>query len=220
MVSVIITAGGVGKRMGAPVPKQFLEFQGTPVLMHTISRLYSFCPEAQLIVTLPEHSIQSWSKLCQSHRFTIPHQIVVGGKERFHSIKNALEIAIGNPIVIHDGVRPFVSHRVLENLLHDVKKHQAVIPVVSVKDSVRELRDIYSKPVNRNTLKLVQTPQVFERSVLINAYNQPFQPTFTDDASVVEKAGHFIHLIEGNEENIKITTPFDLLLAEQLAKTF
>lgn len=215
--SVIITAGGIGKRMEVALPKQFIELAETPILIHTLERFYSFNPAAQLIITLPEDWVTYWRKLVETHQCTIPHQLVLGGVERYHSIKNALAVCQGNYVMVHDGVRPLVSHQTLANCFSEVKLKGQVIPVLSIKDSVREITlNGHSKAVNRSNYRMVQTPQCFKKDVLQMAYEQAFQQNFTDDASLVELAGFPIHLVEGNEENIKITTPFDLLVAEQL----
>lgn len=216
--SVIITAGGTGKRMGAGVPKQFLLIDGRPMLMHTIEAFYSFDPTFELILTLPEEWASHWEELCEKHTFTIPHRLVTGGEERFHSVKNAINHCTGEFIAIHDGVRPFVSQDTIRRCFESAQIHHAAIPVVPVNQSIRKVTEEGNLGVNRNEYKVVQTPQVFTRKILIESYNQPYDPAFTDDASVVENRGYEIHMVEGNEENIKITTKQDLLLAAQLKK--
>lgn len=216
MRTFIITAGGIGKRMGGTQPKQFLLLAGEPVLMHTLRKLALFDPEAQLILTLPEAHLESWQKLCKQHQFSLPHEVVAGGEERFHSVQNALTICKGQVIAVHDGVRPFVTHATLQRLFEAVEKHPAVIPVVPVKDSMRQLTENGNNAVNRNEFVLIQTPQVFNAGILREAYLQPFSSSFTDDASVVEAAGSEIHLVAGNEENMKLTNPSDLWIAEAL----
>lgn len=212
--SFIVTAGGIGQRMESKVPKQFIEIQGKPILMYTLENLYSFDPHAQFILTLPSEWFSYWNDLIKKHKFTIPVELVEGGKERFHSIQNALKIVNGDVVAIHDGVRPFVSHTTLQNLFEKVSSHKAVIPIVSIKDSLIEIVGDYSKHVQREKYKIVQTPQIFKTEIIKSAYTHTFSPEFTDDASVVEKSGTRIELVEGNNENIKITSPEDLKLAQ------
>ncbi len=218
MISVIITAGGTGKRMGSKRPKQFLLLNEKPVLMHTIEQMYKFDPHAEIILTLPENHIENWKMLCSEHRFTIPHLIVVGGEERFHSVKNALQRAKGDYIAIHDGVRPFVSEQVFYALIETVKTKFAVVPVVPILESIRKVAHGSNEAVNRAEYVVVQTPQIFERNLILQAYSREYSPLFTDDASVVEAMGENIHLITGNKENIKITQPSDLEYAVLLSK--
>lgn len=216
MRTFIITAGGIGKRMGGTTPKQFLMLANKPVLMHTLSKLYAFDPTAQFILTLPLEHISNWEELCNKHQFTISHEVVAGGEERFHSVQNALLHAKGGEIAVHDGVRPFVSAKTLQNLFDALDQHAAVIPIVPVKDSMRKVNAEFNHAVNRLEYALVQTPQVFQAEVLKLAYQNPFSTLFTDDASVVEACGQDIHLVPGNEENIKLTNPIDLEFAEIL----
>lgn len=216
MLTFIITAGGIGKRMGGTTPKQFLLLDGKPILMHTIERMHRFDPSAELIVTLPEDYLKDWEEMCGKHAFEIKHSVVSGGEERFNSIQNALEKASGEWIAVHDGVRPFVNQEVLAELVREVKTQRAVIPVVPVKESIRLVEGTHSVAVSRNLYQIVQTPQIFEGKLLKKAYEQKYTHAFTDDASVVESIGVRIHLISGNDENIKITNPVDLKLAEIL----
>jgi 2-C-methyl-D-erythritol 4-phosphate cytidylyltransferase len=215
--SVIITAGGIGRRMGRNVPKQFIKLADKPILIHTLERFYSFNPSVELIITLPDEWISYWQELLINFQCDIPHQVISGGKERYHSIKNALNFCHGTYILIHDGVRPFVSNETLANCFSEVISKGQVIPIVPIKESIREITiNGDSKSVMRKNYCLVQTPQCFKREVLQQAYENPYKESITDDASLVELAGFHIHLIEGNEENIKITTAMDLLIAEQL----
>lgn len=217
--SFIITAGGIGKRMGSTQPKQFLSIGGQPLLMHTIARLAAFDATAQLIITLPDTHISEWKSLCAQHSFTIQHEIIAGGVERYHSIKNALAICTGSVIGVHDGVRPFVSNELLDRLTQAVEQYSAVIPVISVNESLRKVaNDQSNSAVERSDFRVVQTPQLFEASVLRSAYEIPFSPSFTDDASLVEQMGHPIHLVEGTQENIKITRSVDLVMADYYLK--
>lgn len=211
--SFIVTAGGIGKRMGTDVPKQFLLLNDKPILMHTIERLHTFDKVAEIIVTLPESHIDYWKELAEKHTFEIVHTVVAGGDERFYSIQNALPYCNGESIAVHDAVRPFVSTETLQRLFTVVQEHPAVVPVIPVRESLRMQINEESKSVHRSDYFLVQTPQVFKRRILIDAYNQDFSEHFTDDASVVEHLGYSIITVDGNEENIKITTPMDLILA-------
>jgi 2-C-methyl-D-erythritol 4-phosphate cytidylyltransferase len=211
--SIIITAGGIGKRMGTDQPKQFLELLGRPVLIHTLERLYHFIPGCQLVLTLPEQYIEDWKELCTQYDCHIEHLIVAGGEERYHSIKNALAVCTGDIIAVHDGVRPLVSKATIERLFDAVVTHKAVIPVVEIKESLRRIEGTSSEAVRRAAYRIVQTPQVFHAPVIRNAYNIDFHESITDDASLVEESGEAIYLVDGNEENIKITTPSDLAVA-------
>jgi 2-C-methyl-D-erythritol 4-phosphate cytidylyltransferase len=216
MLSVIITAGGVGKRMGATLPKQFLLLHGKPILMHTIESFHRFDSTAELLVTLPEEQIHVWKELCALHGFVVPHQLVAGGEERFHSIQHALKLVTGEIVAVHDGVRPLIDHTLIKRLIEASQIHQAVVPVVPIKESLRQMIDGESKAVVRSDFVTVQTPQLFHRDVLIASYQQSYQRNFTDDASVVEAMGKKIETVVGSESNIKITQPIDLQMAEYL----
>ena len=215
---VIIVAGGKGLRMGGDIPKQFVEIKGLPVLMHTINRFHSFDSSIDIIVALPVDQQDYWKELCSKYKFEIPHTIVDGGDTRFHSVKNGLDQVSGEGVVaVHDGVRPFVSDEVLKRCFSMAQEKEAVVPVIDVFETIRHIADGMSNTVPRDEYKLVQTPQVFLINLLKKAYSQPYVPSFTDDASVVEAMGHKVTLVEGNRENIKLTTPFDLKLAELLS---
>lgn len=216
MKSIIITAGGIGKRMGSDSPKQFLELHGKPILMHTIARFHDYNPSFQLVLTLPVEHIETWKHLCDSLNFQIPHTIVSGGKERFHSVQNALAHCTYDYIGVHDGVRPFVSDETLARLEAALQSSQAVIPVLEPKESLRILTPFGSQALVRSDIRSVQTPQFFQKDILTAAYQQEYKSQFTDDASVVEAMGVHIALVNGNSENIKITEPFDLRIAELL----
>lgn len=215
--TIIITAGGIGKRMGSSIPKQFLLLGGKPVLMHSIER-FAFLKNTQLLVTLPSDWWLHWQELCQKYNFNIPHILVEGGVERYDSIKNALTRATGDIIAVHDGVRPLVSKTTIENCLKLAHKHGTAVPVLPLKESIRKGTLEESTSQNRSEFYSVQTPQCFQRDVLLKAYQLPFSSDITDDASLVEKAGFPIFLTLGNEENIKITTPMDLKIGEVLVK--
>lgn len=212
---VIIVAGGRGLRMGSELPKQFLLLGGKPVLMHTIEAFYRYDADIQVVLVLPRDHQDYWKSLCSSYHFEIPHRIVDGGETRFHSVRNGLQVIGGTGLVgVHDGVRPFVSKEVIERCYLEAEQKQAVIPVVEVVETVRHLQGGESSTVPRNEYRLVQTPQVFSVPLLKKAYLQPYSPSFTDDASVVESFGEKVFLTEGNRENIKITTPFDLIIGK------
>lgn len=216
--TIIITAGGTGKRMGADLPKQFLLLAGKPVLFHTIQRFFDFDPSAQIIVSLPADWCDYWKELCENHQFPIQHEVVEGGKERFHSIQNALQSATGNLIGVHDGVRPFPGLETIRQCFATAGEKGNAIPVVEVKESIREIAGEKSQALIRSNYRLVQTPQVFSADVLRKAYNQEYHDGITDDASLVESCGVQIQLVPGNETNIKITNPTDLMLAEMILK--
>lgn len=216
--TALIVAGGKGLRMGSELPKQFLPIGGKPVLMHTLEAFHRFDKRMQLILVLPREQQGFWQELCETHGFNIRHEIADGGETRFHSVKNGLALinGIGGMVGVHDGVRPFVSQEVIARCFREAAVRKAVIPVIDVVETVRHLTGSGSETVNRNDYKLVQTPQVFDADLLRRAYEQEFTPFFTDDASVVEAMGVPVHLVEGNRENIKITTPFDLKVASAL----
>ena len=213
--TIVIVAGGSGTRMKSEVPKQFIELNGEPILMHTLRRFYQYNPRFEIRVVLPKNQMDYWQSLIEKHDFNIQHQIFSGGETRFHSVLNGLEgIEEGSIVAIHDGVRPFVSSQTLEHCFTQVKDAPAVIPVIDVYETIRELKDATSFTVPRDKYKLVQTPQVFQSDILLDAYAQPYTPHFTDDASVVESLGNPVVLVPGNRENIKITTPEDLWVAQ------
>ena len=218
---VVIVAGGQGVRMGADRPKQFLEIGGKPILRHTIERFLAFDPSFEVIVVLPSAQKEWWRDYCRQSGFLERYSIVSGGITRFHSVQNALQYVVGQGLVaVHDGVRPLVSRPLLERIFAAAEEAPAVIPAVPVVESVRRVEEDASVPVNRDGLVLVQTPQVFAADVLKKAYDQPFSPSFTDDASVVEASGVRVHVVPGDRMNLKITTPEDLQFAEGLSKLF
>lgn len=215
--TALIVAGGKGLRMGSELPKQFLPIGGKPVLMRTLEAFHRFDEKMQIILVLPREQQDFWRELCEEHGFDIKHLIADGGETRFHSVKNGLALVSGIGVVgIHDGVRPFVSQEVIARCFREAVVRKAVIPVIDVVETVRHLTESGSETVSRNDYKLVQTPQVFDADLLKRAYEQEFTPFFTDDASVVEAMGVPVYLVEGNRENIKITTPFDLKVASAL----
>ena len=213
----VIVAGGSGNRMQTETPKQFLLLNNLPVLMHTIKAFAQSDTQPKIIVVLNKDQHAYWSRLCEEFNFNIPHQVVAGGLERFHSVQNAINSIDENGIVaIHDAVRPLVSKRLIDNCFNLTKEKGNVIAAVQSSDSVRILKDGATSAIKRDEVYLVQTPQTFNLSLLKTAYKQMFQSTFTDDASVVEALGEEINIIEGERNNIKITFPIDLDLAEML----
>ena len=214
---IIIVAGGKGLRMGGDIPKQFLPVCGKPVLMRTIEAFYTYDNQIHVILVLPVSQQEYWRELCQTYNFNLPHEIADGGDTRFHSVSNGLALVYGEGLVgVHDGVRPFVSQEVIARCFAEAEQKKAVIPVIGVVETVRCLEGEGSVTVPRDNYKLVQTPQVFDVALLKQAYHQDYTDMFTDDASVVEALGEKVYLVEGNRENIKLTTPFDLKLAEML----
>jgi len=214
---VVIVAGGTGKRMGVDIPKQFLELAGKPVLMHTIEKFRNFDSSIEIITVLPENQLRYWNDLQKRYSFDIPHTLVKGGRHRFISVRHGLEFVSEQGLVaIHDGVRPLVSLETIRRCFEAAAQYGNAIPVISVNDSVRLVKDDKTEPVNRNSVKQVQTPQVFDAGLIKNAYKQDYDPSFLDDATVLEKTGERIHIVDGNRENIKITNPEDIFIAQTL----
>lgn len=217
---VIIVAGGGGSRMGAAKPKQFLFLGNVPLLVRTIRNFAEALPDAQLVVVLPEACIDFWHNL--SSRFdAAPHEVVAGGTERFHSVRNGLAALADDTelIAVQDGVRPLGSKELILRTVAAAEAHGAAVPVVEPVDSFRETDGERSHIVDRRRLRIVQTPQVFRADWLRGAYGVEFRPEFTDDASVAEAAGHAICLCEGERSNLKITTPEDLAWAEAILES-
>ena len=223
---IIIVAGGKGLRMGSDIPKQFLPIGGKPVLMRTLERFREYSADLQIILVLPETQQDYWHGLCEQYHFDVEYQLATGGQTRFHSVQNGLALVPDDAegvVGVHDGVRPFPSIEVIRNCYETAHTAKAVIPVIPVVETVRHLMTqkepsllCYSATVPRDEYRLVQTPQTFDIQLLKAANRQPYNDGFTDDASVVEAYGHAITLVEGNRENIKITTPYDLKIAEVL----
>ena len=238
---VIIVAGGKGLRMGTDIPKQFLPIGGKPVLMRTIERFREYSANLQIILVLPKEQQNYWKELCQKYQFPLPQQggdssgsylLADGGETRFHSVQHGLALIPDDAegvVGVHDGVRPFPSVEVIARCYETAREKKAVIPVIPVVETLRHLEGAAksqisnlkpqtSNTVPRNDYRLVQTPQTFDIQLLKAANRQPYNDGFTDDASVVEAFGFDITLVEGNRENIKITTPFDLKIAEVLLR--
>ena len=239
---VIIVAGGKGLRMGGEIPKQFLPIGGKPVLMRTMERFREYSADLQIILVLPEVQQDYWQQLCKEYNFPLPQQrgnrggsylLANGGATRFHSVQNGLALIpddVQGVVGVHDGVRPFVSVEVIKRCYEQARTNKAVVPVIPVVESMRRLispigpispiepipPSCSSVSVPRDEYRLVQTPQTFDIQLLKAANKQPYTDAFTDDASVVEAYGHEVSMVEGNRENIKITTPFDLIIAETL----
>ena len=231
---VIIVAGGKGLRMGSDIPKQFLPIGGKPVLMRTLERFREYSADLQIILVLPEAQQAYWHQLCEEYHFDVTYTLANGGQTRFHSVQNGLAKVPDDAegvVGVHDGVRPFPAVEVIKNCFETARTAKAVIPVIPVVETVRELTGtgtmssaqnsgvtVSSVTVPRDKYRLVQTPQTFDIQLLKAANRQPYNAGFTDDASVVESYGHAITLVEGNRENIKITTPYDIIAAEALCK--
>jgi 2-C-methyl-D-erythritol 4-phosphate cytidylyltransferase len=217
--TVIIVAGGSGTRMGSEIPKQFLLLEDLPVLMQTIDTFLRYEPSIQIIVVLPETERQYWADLCIKHNFNHPHQVVKGGETRFHSVKNGLD-AMGETdlVAVHDGVRPLVSRTTIDNCFKQAAKTGSAIPVLPMDETLRKGSAEHSRTVDRTLYFTVQTPQVFQTSIISDAYTQEWSPAFTDDASVAEKKGFHVTMVPGNPENIKITRQGDLLVAKAFLK--
>ena len=219
----IIVAGGKGLRMGGEVPKQFLPIGGKPVLMHTIDAFRKALDNVRIVLVLPAEQHHYWQELCEKYNFRSPELIAQGGETRFHSVRNGLALLPENAnavVGVHDGVRPFVSTETIRRCYAAAAEGKAVVPVVPVVETVRQILSngkSVTKP--RDEYRLVQTPQTFPLALLRQAYQQPYTENFTDDASVVEALGKEIIMIEGNRENIKLTTPNDLSYAEFLIKS-
>jgi len=213
----IITAGGIGTRMHSEIPKQFLKLSDLPILMHTLKKFYDFDNSIQIILSLPANYFNYWNNLCAEYRFDINHRIVAGGKTRFHSIKNALKTINKTGIVaVHDGVRPLVSSDTIKRTFEKAQQSGNAVAACDIFFSIRKIEKKKNYAVNRSAYKEIQTPQTFHAEALKEAYDTKFKEEFTDDASVFEAAGHQINLTKGNRENIKITSPEDLLFAEIL----
>jgi 2-C-methyl-D-erythritol 4-phosphate cytidylyltransferase len=230
--SVIIVAGGAGKRMGGPVPKQLMPLKGRPLLCWTIEAFHKYDAAMPIILieafhkydaampiilVLPELHIRIWEALCIGHHFYVEHEVIAGGEERFHSVRNGLAAVKHDGLVaVHDGVRPLVSVELIDRCFRAAEEHGAAIPVVPISSSVREVNGEANKAIDRSRLRAVQTPQCFQVSLLKKAFELPFDPAFTDEATLVERVGAKVHLVEGEERNIKVTTPVDMRIAETL----
>lgn len=213
---VIIVAGGKGLRMGAIIPKQFLEMKGKAIILHTLEKFKEALPSAELLLVLPQAEMPRWEKIAAGTNFE-QIQLANGGSSRFESVQAGLRLITSNGIVgVHDAVRPFVSIETIRRVFNAAKEKGAAIPVVELKDSIRKVEVDNSEAVDRSNFRMVQTPQCFKVSILKEAYQHSLKELFTDDASVVEANGTKVSLVEGNYANIKITTSEDLKIGEAL----
>jgi 2-C-methyl-D-erythritol 4-phosphate cytidylyltransferase len=214
---VIIVAGGTGSRMKSEVPKQFMELKGKPVLMHTISKFLEAYPDIQVILVLAKQLNDDWKALCKKYDFSVPYILADGGETRYHSVKNGLELVPGSACVgIHDAARPLVSIATIKAAFEKAMSDGNASPAVPVTDSIRFLKDKENCSLDRTKYVIVQTPQCFHADLIKKAFEKAYKPEFTDDASVLESFGEKINLVEGNRENIKITTQQDLVVANAL----
>ncbi len=217
----LVVAGGIGSRMNAETPKQFLPINGRPVILHTLQRLIEADSDTKLILVLPENQMDYWDTVSNKMGFIFPAKLVIGGENRFQSVKNGLDTISGDGVVaIHDGVRPFFRSELIQEGFESAAKDGAAIPVIDMRSSVISMADDKIEPADRSQLKSVQTPQFFKLKLIKKAYEQEHDMLFTDDASVAAAAGIPLQLLEGNAENLKITTPFDLELAQKIAEVF
>jgi len=221
-IGVIIVAGGIGTRMGGTIPKQFAIVGGEPILVRTINTFARAFPTAKIIVVLPAAQTDFWRNLAA--RFKVArHSVVEGGAERFHSVKNGIEALsdAADLIAIHDGVRPFASAEMIRRTAKCAAENGTAVPVAKPVDSFRVITGLEgeSEPIDRSALRIVQTPQIFRADLLRAAYDVEYDPAFTDDASVVERAGFAVTLCEGERSNIKITTREDMIYAEAIAES-
>lgn len=215
--AAILVAGGSGKRMGSPIPKQFMLLSGKPLLCHTIDAFHAYDPTMPIIVVLPGAQIPIWKSLCIGHGYLTDHQVVAGGEERFHSTRNGLaEVTDAALVAVHDGVRPLVSTELISRCFAGAEENGSAIPVMPIISSVREVTGDGSRAIDRSALRAVQTPQCFRIDLLRKAFTLPYDPAFTDEATMVERIGAQVQLVDGDERNVKVTTLVDLALVEKL----
>lgn len=218
---VIIMAAGSGTRMGAQMPKQFLELDGKAILQKTIEVFQEACPGISVITVLPQDHISYWRQYCLDRNFICPQILVPGGITRFHSVRNALgRVPDGAVVAVHDGVRPLLSPELVRDVFKAAETQQAVIPVTPCVDTIKVLKSkegrleaVPGAKADRSVLYGAQTPQIFHSEVIKEAYSMAYDTAFTDDASVLEKYGKSLSFVIGERLNIKITTQDDLLLA-------
>lgn len=217
----LIVAGGIGKRMASDVPKQFIPVAGLPILMHTLMKFYRYDHKLEIILVLPVSHFSTWTRLSLEYDFDVPHRMVSGGTTRFQSVKNGLNLIGGKGLVaIHDGVRPVINSGLIGDAFDSAAQKGNAVVSMPLKDSIRRLDGANSVAENRDNFRLIQTPQVFEVEQLKKAYDIEYDDSLTDDASVVEKSGMKINLIDGDQSNIKITSAEDLAIAETLLKAY
>lgn len=217
----IIVAGGKGTRMQSSTPKQFMIVNGLPILMHTINAFYDYSRQIKIILVLPEDDLSTWEQLIKTYDFKIKHTIALGGSSRFQSVKNGLDKIKQEEglVAIHDGVRPLINSNTIGASFRIAAVHQSAVAAVRLKESIRKTDQDNTKAVDRSDYRLIQTPQTFDLALIKKAYKIEETPNLTDDASVAEKAGFKISLFEGSYDNIKITTPEDITIAEALLKS-
>jgi 2-C-methyl-D-erythritol 4-phosphate cytidylyltransferase len=216
---VIIVAGGNGTRVNTPVPKQFLKLDGKPVIMHTINKFIETDASIEVILVISQDHMQTWETLCKEHEFHKPVKIANSGESRFHSVKNGLALVTEDSIVgIHDAVRPMVTSKTIIAAYKAAEMYGSAIPAIPISDSIRQIDSTKNIALDRSRYCAIQTPQCFRSDILKKAYEQDYKYTFTDDATVVEAMGEEIRLVDGNPDNIKITSPKDLIVAEALLK--
>lgn len=214
----IIVAGGAGTRMQSATPKQFLELAGKPVLLHTVEAFAAAYDDMEIVLVVPEAHFAYVDTLLKPAPAVSRITVLGGGETRFHSVRNGLQKAENAVVFVHDGVRPLVSPSLIRTCYEAALAHGSAIPVVEMKDSIREVNGGMNKAVNRDHYKIIQTPQTFLSEILLPAFELPYDPLFTDEATVVERLGHRVHLVPGEESNIKITKPLDLTIAAALLK--
>jgi 2-C-methyl-D-erythritol 4-phosphate cytidylyltransferase len=212
----LIVAGGKGTRIKSKIPKQFLELNGLPILMHTINAFFRYSEKVKVILVLPADDLDTWAQLCKKHNFSKPLVLQTGGDSRFQSVRNGLSQIEDGLVAIHDGVRPLVSEDIIGASFRLAAVHQSAGAAVRLKESIRITDQDNTKAADRSKFRLIQTPQTFQVKLIKEAYKMKEDPSLTDDASIAEHAGHIISLFEGSYENIKITTPEDLIIAEAL----
>ncbi len=215
-VHVLIVAGGKSSRMHNSIPKQFLHLSGIPLLQHTFNA-FGYFEDAKFTLVLPQNHVEYWRKTCVDTGFKIPHNLVVGGPTRFHSVKAGLKtIPEGVLVLIHDGARPFPSHSTIQRVIDIAIRKGNAIPALDVVSSIREVSGVHNRIIDRSKLKSIQTPQGFHSSLIKNAYNQSYNVVFTDDSTVLENSRELINIVEGNVENIKVSDPLDLIIAQSI----
>jgi 2-C-methyl-D-erythritol 4-phosphate cytidylyltransferase len=215
----IIVAGGTGSRLGGEIPKQFLLLGGKPLLMHSIEIFYQYDPTIHIIVAMHPAYTGKWTELCAESHFMIPHQLAPGGETRFHSVRNALALVSGNGLVaVHDAARPLATVDLVIRTFQSALEHGSAIPCIPVNETVRSVENGRVNLIDRASLRITQTPEVFDIALLRNAYEQPYCESFTDDGSVLEATGRRVHLVDGEPTNLKVTLPGDIEVAEVLLK--
>jgi len=217
----VIVAGGKGSRMGAAIPKQFLHLHGKPLLCYPIQAFAEAIPGIRIILVVPEDQLKSAEIVIRSYLNGIHVTVLPGGETRYHSVRNGLKKIQddGGIVFVHDGARPLVSRDLIVRCLQQAEEKGSAIPAVTVTDSMRQIVNGGTRPLDRDSLRIVQTPQTFKTGIILPAFQQPYLPSFTDEATVVEALGKKIYLIDGDRGNIKVTTPGDMILADALLRS-